>query len=445
MTIVSPQASPTAVNRRNSSATKHMIASLSFAIFNIPEFEDMGGIVEDLVTQDPTLMRLLEDDISNLEASLQLLRSTNQKAVVVTFQSPETARDFRLALEPLLRNTQYTFGDANPPSSGTAVRSLTLGDQEAESSGTNRQKIGDTSPTPPPVHNNTATRLLAFSTRMLHNHCVTCENPTDIPNGGGCNTSPGTETPLYGGAPETAAADTDKGKDAVELVAAAAILGKGKEVVANIGADPLEGDNARKRKVNDNSQLARHAKLMEAFSRPPADAVETEPDIPPPLLPSPEIYEAYKELYDQARALCKAVMDRSTKRGLFCLNLRAPGPAKFAPFHFSAGCLLDTNPVGLYIHTPTPNTDPTAPAWNWQIHVVKLYFKTEQDANNAYEMVNKRNAQLKANMPAIREWEITDPLGNPIPNPNATKAQQEQGSPWIMTLRTPFLVPWGKH
>ena len=114
--------------------------------------------------------------------------------------------------------------------------------------------------------------------------------------------------------------------------------------------------------------------------------------------------------------------------------LTAQGTRGTHTFHFLIGNLLDTKPVGLYIHSP--KTDLSVPAWDWQVHWIKLYFKIESEANTVFHMVTKQNAQLKSTMPKIPNWEVTDPLGNLIRNPNATETQQQAESPWLITIRT---------
>ncbi len=123
----SPKASPAAVHRRNSSAAKTMSTASSFTIFaNVPDGEDVVGIIEDLVVQQRVLMTVLDDDISNLDISLQPLDNADQD-IVVSFQNPEHATLFRTTLEPLLCDTQYTIGDDRSPSPGKPVRHLNFG------------------------------------------------------------------------------------------------------------------------------------------------------------------------------------------------------------------------------------------------------------------------------------------------------------------------------
>jgi len=221
------------------------------------------------------------------------------------------------------------------------------------------------------------------------------------------------------------AASSDKGKEEVEL---------------NTEADPSNSDNQRKRKADGN--LALHAQLMMALLHPPTE-IAVKSTIPPSLLPATEIYNAFKLIYDEARHLSQAMLDRNNQRGLFCLSLRTISAAKFLPFHFLIGNLLDTKPIGLYIHSPS--TDPSALAWDWQIHWIKLYFKSGPEANTAFHMVTKQNTQLKSTMPKITNWEVTDPLGNLILNPNATESQQQAASSWLITISTLLLVPRGKY
>jgi hypothetical protein len=181
---------------------------------------------------------------------------------------------------------------------------------------------------------------------------------------------------------------------------------------------------------------------MMALLHPPKE-IEVKSTIPPSLLPAPEIYNVFKLIYDEARHLSQVMLDRNNQRGLFCLSLRTISTAKFLPFHFLIGNLFDTKPIGLYIHSPS--TDPSALVWDWQIHWIKLYFKSELEANTVFNMVTKQNAQLKSTMPKITNWEVTDPLGNLIWNPNATESQQQAASSWLITIRTPLLVPRGKY
>lgn len=82
---------------------------------------------------------------------------------------------------------------------------------------------------------------------------------------------------------------------------------------------------------------------------------------------------------------------------------------------------------------------------NWRIHVVKLYHKTENEANRTFETVAQDSARLKVAMPLLRDWEVADPQGQAIPDPLATEAQQAEGTPWLLNIRTPFLVPWGER
>jgi hypothetical protein len=46
----------------------------------------------------------------------------------------------------------------------------------------------------------------------------------------------------------------------------------------------------------------------------------------------------------------------------------------------------------------------------------------EDDANKALDTITQHNAKLKASMPALKDWEVTDPTGV-ITNPHATEAQ----------------------
>jgi hypothetical protein len=221
----------------------------------------------------------------------------------------------------------------------------------------------------------------------------------------------------------------------------AAPFGKGKEAVeTNKDADPFNPDNQRKRKAEGS--VAMHTELMRALLQPPTEIV-VKLTIPPSLFPAPEIYDAFTPIYDEARQLHQAMLDRSSQRGLFCLSLRTIGNAKFLPLHLLIGNLLDTKPVGLYIHSP--KTDLSVPAWDWQVHWIKLYFKIESEANTVFHMVTKQNAQLKLTMPTITNWEVTDPLGNLIRYPHATESQLKAESPWLITIRTPLLVPRGKY
>jgi len=123
----SPQASPASVHRRNSSAAKTMSTSSSFTIFaNVPDGEDVG-IIEGLIAQQPLLMTVLDDDIYNLDISLQPLGNADRDTIVVSFQNPEHVTLFRTTLEPLLRETHYTIGDTRSPSPGKNVRNLHFG------------------------------------------------------------------------------------------------------------------------------------------------------------------------------------------------------------------------------------------------------------------------------------------------------------------------------
>ena len=621
-TGVSPHVSPTAVHRRNSSVTKPMITSLSFAILsNGPEYEDVVGVIEDLVSQQHILMAVLGNDITNLDASLQPLDDTDQDMVVVSFQEPEHATLFRNTLEPLLRGTQYSIADARSPSPGKAARNLNLdqsgdpleevrvkpidigtGDRSKVASGDATPLYGavlapaaaalaagvekhaapgkkplspiSTSSTFPPSHTTSTCMLFVSPISISEQWRITIANPTDtstvggsigtqgnalgtvvsgalsggmlgtsglgvastgtalslgssvseaspltydagIPFGAGsfgaptgnafvtvssgqdiCMIDGGTGT--HGNATGTAGSgalsgDTfgtlsagsrlydrlSRSADVSGVVSTGAavsfgssvsevgdlasgtgnLLGagptgaltgnalgaapsdKGKEAVeTNTAADPSNPDNQRKRKAEGN--VAMHTQLMRALLHPPTEIV-VKLTIPPSLFPAPEIYDAFTPIYDEARQLHQAVLDRSNQWGLFCLSLRTISNAKFLPFHFLIGNLLDTKPVGLYIHSP--NTDPSALAWDWQIHWIKLYFKSESEANTVFHMVTKQNAQLKSTMPKIPNWEVTDPLGNLIRNPNATETQQQAESPWLITIRTPLLVPRGKY
>jgi hypothetical protein len=443
-TDTSPQASPAAVHPRNSSAAKTTSTStaLSFTIFaDVPDGEDVVGIIEDLVAQQRVLMTALNDDISNLDISLQPLDNTDQDIVVVSFQNSKLATLFRMTLEPLLLGTQYTIGDAPSPSPGKTVRNLNFGqggnpigdisakpidistggkdiaahgdatplygappNLEAAASvfgtemegapGKKHLSPSDTSPASPHVHTLSTYMLFVSPFSIPKNWRITPANLTDTNKGVGSTVAQG---------------------DALGTAA----FGKGKEKAeSNTEADPPNSHNLRKRKANEN--LALHAQFMMALLRPPK-VIEVEPAIPPSLLPAPEVYDAFKPVYDEARRLVQAVTDRDTQRGLFCFSLRTSGAAKFLPFHFLIGNLLDTKPIGLYIHSPKPSIDPSALAWNWQIHWIKLYFKSELEANTAFDIVFKQNAQLKLTMPRIPDWEVIDPLGNPIRNPNATE------------------------
>ena len=165
-----PHVSPAAVHRRNSSTAKPTSTSSSFTIFaNGPESEDVVGVIEDLVAQQPVLMNVLGDDISNLDVSLQPSDDTDQDMVVVSFQDPEHATLFRKTLEPLLCGTRYSIGDVRSPSPGKTVRNLNL-DQGGD-------PFGETS-----------------------------VKPIDTSTGGKGNVAQGDETPLYGAAPASDAA-----------------------------------------------------------------------------------------------------------------------------------------------------------------------------------------------------------------------------------------------
>jgi hypothetical protein len=163
----------------------------------------------------------------------------------------------------------------------------------------------------------------------------------------------------------------------------------------------------------------------------------------PSLYPALEVYEAHQDIYDKSRAL-QAIAQEKPDELQYYLSLRVAGAAKFAPWHFMAGPFLATMPGGLYLHNPKPNPGPRNPAWDWQLHVVKLFYKTEAEANRAFESIMRSNDKLKKIAPAIKDYEITDPQGNPIQNPSATDAQLAQNTAWKMTIRTPFAVPWGK-
>ena len=98
-----------------------------------------------------------------------------------------------------------------------------------------------------------------------------------------------------------------------------------------------------------------------------------------------------------------------------------------------------TEPVGIYIHSP----EPTPTVWDWQIVFVKLFFYTEQQATLAFKAVEHHNARLKASNAVIKDWEVTDHQGTLVENPSATEAWSASGSPWLITIRNPFIAPWG--
>jgi hypothetical protein len=115
------------------------------------------------------------------------------------------------------------------------------------------------------------------------------------------------------------------------------------------------------------------------------------------------------------------------------------GQRKIPPWHILATGLIETGPVGIYLHSP----EPTPTAWDWQIIFIKLFFDTEQQATLAFNAVVHKNARLKSSNAIIKDWEVTDPQGTPVENPTATEAWRASGSPWLLQVRNPFIVPWG--
>ena len=400
---IKEMASPESMQRIRSRSTSgaRSINPLAFSIqVSVDmEHEDITGVVQDICVESETIYLSLGRDIDNLDVTIEADLELGVKDVVLSFPNTAMAQQVRMAFDEILQGDieamVQVFGplidekdegigslatrdvqSQDNPTPGTS-RALELGSQDADRvkpqdgddlvREAKRQKLQEeqskgkaaaldsggpalTMSEIHPAHRLACLRNALHRSGLVHlgnDNCrLLLENNNDI-----CARAvAGPQVPVPAeGTPDKA-----------------------------IHGEPSKKDG----KLPMTAALSAHAQAMEFMKKcmdPEIEVAEKrDTKLSPSLSSSKEVYEAFKTLYDQLRALAEAMASVEARRGKFTLLLCAPGAAKFLPIHLVAQLLLDTKPVGLHIVNPKTNLDPRDPKWDWQIHMIKLHYDTEE-------------------------------------------------------------------